>query len=539
MEEIYCPQCGKTNPIDNKFCDFCLAHLHPQEGGSADSESISVPGIGENQNGLGGHDSDSNVPDWLSELQQSKEVENEEPLDSDSELGKPADAISDWMTGVSGDGEATIGEFSPAAPFLPDQEINESQDIPHWLNDALIEEETQDLLEDERLEEAPSASEEKDVSQGDSSPPKIRDETSGDRENAGPLAGLKGVLSAEPGAARVRKPRTYSAKLKVSTSQRAHIDLLNSLLEDEGQPQPLPQRRSISQQHMLRWGIALVLLMAILWPIVFTNQEMPLPDYDEGSAEVNRLISQLPENARVLVGFDFEPGLAAELDTAAKPVFDHLLSEGVLLTLISTSPSGPILAERFIQSFQADQLLIYGLEYVNLGYIPGGAVGLLSFIENPQGTIPFTINGLSAWETEERNGLPATAGISQITDYSMIILLVDDPDTARMWIEQLSPTIINPQVLTSLVLITSAQLEPVVRPYYESSPQPVNGLVVGLRGGAAYARIMGVDDFPGKFWDAFGMGTFVAALLILVGGLGYYVIPELSRTARGQEKVKR
>jgi hypothetical protein len=35
------------------------------------------------------------------------------------------------------------------------------------------------------------------------------------------------------------------------------------------------------------------------------------------------------------------------------------------------------------------------------------------------------------------------------------------------------------------------------------------------------------------------LGTFVAALLILVGGLGYYAIPELSRTARGQEKVKR
>ncbi len=407
------------------------------------------------------------------------------------------------------------------------------------MNDALIEEEAQDLLEDERPGEVPLAGEERDVSQGDLSPPKISDETSGDRENAGPLTGLKGVLSAEPGAARVRKPRIYSAKLKVSSSQRAHVDLLKSLLEDEGQPQPLPQRRSISQRHVLRWGIALVLLMAILWPIIIASQEMPLPDYDEGSAEVNRLINQLPENARVLVGFDFEPGLAAELDTAAAPVFDHLLSEGAVLTLISTSPSGPILAERFIQSFQSDQKLIYGLEYVNLGYIPGGAVGLLSFIENPQGTIPFTIDGLSAWETEERNGLPATAGISQITDYSMVILLVDDPDTARMWIEQLGPTITNPQVLTSFVLITSAQLEPVVRPYYESSPQPVNGLVVGLRGGAAYARIIGDDDFPGKFWDAFGMGTFVAALLILVGGLGYYVIPELSRTARGQEKVKR
>jgi hypothetical protein len=30
------------------------------------------------------------------------------------------------------------------------------------------------------------------------------------------------------------------------------------------------------------------------------------------------------------------------------------------------------------------------------------------------------------------------------------------------------------------------------------------------------------------------MGTFIAAMLILVGGLGYYVIPELSRTVKDQ-----
>ena len=56
--------------------------------------------------------------------------------------------------------------------------------------------------------------------------------------------------------------------------------------------------------------------------------------------------------------------------------------------------------------------------------------------------------------------------------------------------------------------------------------------MVGLRGGAAYAaRFNGGDDLISQYWDAFGMGTFVAAMLILVGGLAYYVIPEISRTA--------
>jgi hypothetical protein len=276
--------------------------------------------------------------------------------------------------------------------------------------------------------------------------------------------------------------------------------------------------------------------MVVLWPVVTASQQMPYPVYDEGSAEVNRLINQLTENERVLVGFDYEPGLAAELDATGKPVFDHLMSKEALLTLVSTSVTGPILAERFMRATQVDYEYVSGKDYVNLGYIPGGAAGLQSFIENPQGTLPYSVDGSSTWGSDSQEAVSALAGINEITDYAMVILLVDDPDMARTWIEQLGPRIIDPDVLTSLVLVASAQLEPVVRPYFESSPQPVNGMVVGLRGGAAYSRLTESDGIPRDYWDAFGMGAFVAALLILVGGLAYYVVPELSRTVKDQGK---
>lgn len=531
MEEMYCPLCGKPNPVENKFCDFCLAHLHPPDSRQAESETQIPTEIGENQGGLGGHAADSEVPDWLSELQQSTQSEEEEPVEPGSELSQPDDSVSDWMSDISGDEDATPGKGESVPPFLPGQEKDDSQQLPHWLNDALIEEESQDRHEDETLPDISLAGDETDISQEEATPIQFGQETLEGLESAGPLAGLKGVLSAEAGVAQARKPKAYSAKLNISVNQQEHIELLENLLKEEGQPQPLPGRKTISQQHVMRWVIGLVLLVAVLWPIVTASQQMPFPVYDEGSAEVNRLINQLPDNARILVGFDYEPGLAAELEASATPIIDHLMSEGALLTLLSTSPNGPILAERYMQSTQSDQGYISGLDYINLGYLPGGAAGLQSFIENPHGSVPYSIDGLPAWETEAGSPLPPLVGINQVSDYAMVILLVDDPDTARMWIEQLGPVINDPQVLTSLVLITSAQLEPVVRPYYDSYPQLVNGLVVGLRGGAAYARFNGGDELITQYWDAFGMGTFVAAMLILVGGLGYYVIPEISRTA--------
>lgn len=545
MEEIYCPLCGKPNPAENKFCDFCLAHLKPPEEGSPKPDEVQFPGIDNNQDGLGSHTSDSEAPSWLSELQGEDPGEIEQLDEPEPGSGKPDEPISDWMTGFSeaddsdsfsSDDPLPSGAVPPVDPFLPGQELPASDNLPEWLNEALGEEEPSEVVEPDIRAEPPHISDEPDIPQEDSTPTKPIDETPESLESAGPLAGLKGVLSAEPGVARARIPAAYSTKLKVTANQRAHVDLLKTLLEDEGQPQPLPRRGSISQQNVLRWVIALVLLMVVLWPVVTASQQMPYPIYDEGSAEVNRLINQLSENERVLVGFDYEPGLAAELDATGEPVIDHLMSQKALLTLVSTSPIGPILAERFMLATQADHEYVSGEHYVNLGYIPGGAAGLQSFIENPQGTLPYSIDGLSAWGTDSQSAIPALVGINQITDYAMAILLVDDPDVARTWIEQLGPSIIDPDVLTSFVLITSAQLEPVIRPYFESSPQPVNGMVVGLRGGAAYSRLTESDGIPREYWDAFGMGAFVAALLILVGGLGYYVVPELSRTVQDQGK---
>lgn len=532
MEQISCPSCGKSNPSNNKFCDFCLSDLYPAGHGEEET------GGQENREGLGGHESDATVPDWLSELQESSQTGSEEPVEDEVVEGGQEEAVSDWMSEVSGDMHGTPEEEDSISPFLPDQEINESQEIPHWLNEALIEQESPEALEDDSVLSDFVPGDESEGLQEDLPVIPFSEETLGDLESAGPLAGLKGILSPEAGAARARKPKAYSSNLKISASQQAHIELLTGLLAEEGQPQPLPGRKAISQQNVMRWVIALVLLIAVLWPLVISNQEMPFPIYDEGSSEVNRLVNQLPENARVLVGFDFEPGVTAELDVAALPVIDHMMDQGALLTLLSTSPNGPMLAERFMQSIESDQEYISGLDYINLGYLPGGAAGLVSFVDNPQGTIPFSIDGIQLWESEGGSSLPVLGEINQITDYEMVVVLVDDPDTARAWIEQLAPKLNDPLELTSLVMVTSAQLEPVVRPYFDAIPQSVNGLVIGLRGGTAYARLVGGWDQLSQYWDAFGWGTFIAAMLILVGGLGYYVIPEISRTAKGQDKVE-
>lgn len=548
MEEVYCPLCGKPNPAENKFCDYCLAHLKPVEDSL--SGITTTPFEEETASDSKEQESRYDGPEWLRRQQQPELKKSNEQLEPESELEKTSESIPDWLSELSEDegdeypdqteGLSELEGFeqesiSQVDPFLPGQKVPSSQDIPGWLNEALTEEEAQgsDRIE---FQFEPEPEEDVRVAPPDDLPEAEQvQEPKGSSESTGPLAGLKGVLSAEPAVARARGSGTYSDKLRITANQRTHVDLLTSLIDQEDQPLSPPQRRAISQQHVFRWVIALILFLVVLWPLVTASQAMPFPTNEEGSAEVHRLVSQLPEDARILVGFDFEPGLVAELDAAAYPVMEHLMGKGALLTLVSTSPQGPVLAERYMNSAQSDSEDFSGFQYVNLGYIPGGAAGLLSFIENPQRTLPNSLDGESAWGTD---AVPALEGINKITDYSMVILLVDDPDTARIWIEQMGPKINAPEILTSFVLLTSAQLEALILPYYESTPRLVNGMVVGLRGGAAYAGITGRGDLPRQYWDAFGLGTAFAAFLILIGGLGYYVIPELARSPQAKGKTQ-
>jgi hypothetical protein len=72
------------------------------------------------------------------------------------------------------------------------------------------------------------------------------------------------------------------------------------------------------------------MFLALLWSILYPGQPAALPVYQEETAELNRLIEQLPKDGRVLIAFDYEPGLFAELDTAAYDVIDHLMEKGVI-----------------------------------------------------------------------------------------------------------------------------------------------------------------------------------------------------------------
>jgi len=487
-------------------------------------------------------DPKEDVPEWLERIRARREEDGEGfepqgedmPLDWISGLAKEtggeeqAEALSNAEFGELPEREWT-DEESPGEPLDYSSEDEEGEleaihtaELPDWLSEERIEEEFEEFEPESDLvsAELPSWLEAMRPPEDVPPPTPIDEErSSGKVESAGPLAGLSDVISAEPEIARILKPRAYSVKLQVSESQQGHAKMITRLLEEESTARPALRLPTIAPQNILRWLIALVLFSAILWPVVTEMEQAMLPALPAEVAEVNRLINELPAESRVLLAFDYQPGLSGELDAIASPVVDHLMMRGTYLTLVSTSPSGPVVAERFLVNTQAIHNYTNGIQYINLGYIPGGPAGLLSFAQNPVHTMPYTLDGKSAWGREGSPPLMPLLGIQSIEDFAMIVVISEDADTARAWIEQVGPYLELEDLGRPLVVIASAQAEPLLRPYYDAQPRQIAGLVTGMRDGAAYVNATGRGELPRLYWDAFGFGLFVAGALIIVGGL--------------------
>lgn len=528
---------------------------------------------GESEPGWDDSKGREDIPEWLKELGGVEE----EPLPRDESISTPDTPpdrvdnvfeeeqeqapsfleegdLPDWLKETVAKEEDLLPELSSEDEFtgeeieeVPKGEEEEIEpvadsDLPDWLGKEFSEEDRQEEpVQEPELSpvEVPSWLEAMRPVEDAAPKPPTEPDIPDKLETAGPLAGLRGVLSASEEAARVQSPPAYSGIIYVTDSQRLHAELLKNMIDDEGKIQPITRPVMISPQLILRWIIALVLVLTVLWPIVTGSKQGMLPTPTSEILAVNQIINDLPSKSRVLLAFDYQPGLSGEMDAVASGVIDHLMSRDTYLTLVSTSTSGPMVGEHFLQKTQSTHEYTNGIQYINLGYIPGGSSGLLSFAENPKNTLPYTIDSQSAWESAGSQALPPLQGINGILDFSMVMVMTDSPDTARAWIEQVRPHLISDTKSIPLIMVASAQAKPLIQPYYESDPRQIQGLIGGMQDGAAYTQLTGMGELPGKYWDAFSYGLIVAALILIAGGIFTTMVTTLQGEKRveGQEKV--
>jgi hypothetical protein len=341
-------------------------------------------------------------------------------------------------------------------------------------------------------------------------------------EKEGPLAGLRGVIPSVPIGFSMR-PKPISLKLQATSEQQASAALLEQILGSETSPRTLITSTVVASQQVLRWTVAGIVLLVLSAMIILGSQSMPLPSaaLPPAMQSAADALESIPDNGRVLVIADYEPALAGEMEAVGGPLLIHMVSlRHPTLSFLSTSPNGPGLVERLLTNTNISQPegLGYqaGVQYFNLGYLPGGSAGVLGFIESPARIIP-------------------SSGVASLSEYDAMIVMSDHAESGRVWIEQLQNQKQKDFALAEqpLVMVASAQAGPLLQPYVSS--QQISGMVSGLAEAARYDSARGV--FPGQvrsYWDSFGIGLAMVIALIVIGSLWGVLAGLRARRAEAQ-----
>lgn len=444
------------------------------------------------------------LPTWMEDLQTSGKLELPETTEDEGEGEGEAreyseedvsalfeeDDLPDWLGEEEEELPESTEEEAPAAPEAPEEgEEIEKADLPTWLQAM-------------RPVEAVTADVPEDTQEVDVSPRK--------RETIGPLSGLSDVLPAEPGIVHFGSKPKPAAAFDLTEQQKKYAHLLKTLVKDEASYEPVDERKVANPQQVLRWIIAILLLSA-LFAVAWLNGDfipMPTEGFPEENLAVVSMVNELQAGEKVLVAFEYQPGLSGEMQAASSALMEHLLLKEADLVLVSTQPVGPGLAETFLQGNFGNAAYITEQQYANMGYLSGGTAGLLNFASTPRQTVPN-----AAWDASPLDS------VQSVKDFAMLLVITDDPDIARSWVEQVQPLLTGADgQAIPLVMVTSAQAEPLVYPYYLTEPRQVSGLVSGVSGGAYYETVID-SSLARRYWDSYNVGLLLAVLVIAVGSI--------------------
>jgi hypothetical protein len=330
-----------------------------------------------------------------------------------------------------------------------------------------------------------------------------------DAEESGPLAGIEGTLQGEELSYLYTRPQTYSSSLTVTESQENRLQVLKNIAdqarwEDEGLAQ-----KSVSRAWILRLVVILLMFAAVLIPVIAVKIPAITPSlYPNEVIQTFNAVNALPVNKPVLIAADFDGSLYGELNWSLSPLLAHLMAKNIPLAFLSTNSVGAAL---FTQSL-APLVSRYSAytsptQLVDLGYLAGGSIGLQSLARNPAATLPLNSSLQPAWQTQP------LSSIHELSDFGALIVVTENADTARYWIEQVKPALGS----TPMLVVISAQSAPLLQPYFDSGQ--INGYLSGLNSAAAYETLTKDPQNANALLSTFQVTMLLAVLLVLVGGV--------------------
>lgn len=285
-----------------------------------------------------------------------------------------------------------------------------------------------------------------------------------------------------------------------------------------------------------RW-IFLLMMWAVLLPIYIigvtgrTFPELPSALSHATFDEVERLSPGDP----VLLSFDYDPASEGELQPMATAFVKHCAAKGLKMYFMALWPVGPQMIQNTIDKvITADYPhLVYGQDYVNLGYKSGYEAVIRVITTNIRELYTTDVRGTAVQD------IPMMKGITSVQQMKLIINVSAGYPGFKEWVQYGA----TPFPSLRLVAGTTGVQAPLAYPYV---PRQLRGLLGAIKGAAEYEKLVidaygGPDPDPKYLEGLRRMGPQMVAHLLIIALIIVANVLYFSdrRRSRGQVGVGR
>lgn len=246
--------------------------------------------------------------------------------------------------------------------------------------------------------------------------------------------------------------------------------------------------------------VALAVIVPMLWP-----PHLPV-DVTDPVRRVFAKVESLPAGSIVLLSADYDPGSEAELFPATEAVVEHCFRRGLRIYMVGLWPAGTSLGQTALDSAATRHGKVYGTDYLNAGYRPGGAVMLLNLGRSFGEVVRVDYRGVPI------DSFPLGRATRSYRDVALVVTMSAGDPGVLHWI-----TYFHARYGVPICAATTAIMAPQQYAYMNSGQ--LVGLLGGLKGAAEYEVLVGRKQRASAGMDAQSIVHVLLVVFIILGNV--------------------
>ena len=268
--------------------------------------------------------------------------------------------------------------------------------------------------------------------------------------------------------------------------------------------------------------VGLSVLIPLLKPEWVDLPIRPTPESQIVFDEINKLNA----GDKMLLSFEYSPSTKPEIHPMAIAILKHLYAKNIQVYGFALWPDGNFMSTEAFSEVSDDYDKKYGVDYVNLGYKPGGEAVIKGIASDIRTLYTVDLQGTSI------NDIPMMKDVVNIEDFDFVFSLSAGYPGSKEWVQYAC----DPKNIPLSTGCTSIQVTDIM-PYVANDQ--IRGILAGMPGAAEYESLVEAElhkmDIPVKPGKAIGMmaaqsiAHVVIVLFIIFGNISYFITRKKNR----------